>query len=128
MDPRFAEDEPRRGNRPIFIELHNEVFETRTSEEWMGIFIDKGLMFCPVQHAAEIQNDPQALANRYMVDFQDPYLGTLHIPGYPIHFSANTAGTHSLAPSLGQHTTEILQELGYSSQEIELLKRDSVIR
>ena len=127
-DPRFAEDEPRRANRPILIKLLDEVFETRTSDEWMEIFIDKGLMFCPVQHVAEIQNDPQALANRYMVDFQDPYLGTLRIPGYPIHFSANTAGTRSLAPSLGQHTTEILQELGYSSQEIELLKRDSVIR
>ena len=94
----------------------------------MEIFIDKGLMFCPVQHVAEIQNDPQALANGYMVDFEDPHLGNLRIPGYPVRFSANRAGTSSLAPSLGQHTTEILQELGYSPQEIELLQKDGVIR
>ena len=94
----------------------------------MEIFIDKGLMFCPVQRVAEIQNDPQALANGYMVDFKDPHLGNLRIPGYPVRFSANTAGTRSLAPSLGQHTTEILQELGYSHQEIELLQKDGVIR
>ncbi len=127
-DPRFAEDEPRRANRPMLIKLLDEVFETRTSDEWMEIFIDKGLMFCPVQRVAEIQNDPQALANGYMVDFEDPHLGNLRIPGYPVHFSANRAGTRSLAPSLGQHTTEILQELGYSPQEIELLQRDGVIR
>ena len=127
-DPRFAEDEPRRANRPMLIKLLDEVFETRTSDEWMEIFIDKGLMFCPVQHVAEIQNDPQALANGYIVDFEDPHLGTLRIPGYPVHFSANTAGTRFLAPSLGQHTAEILQGLGYSYREIELLQRDGVIR
>jgi crotonobetainyl-CoA:carnitine CoA-transferase CaiB-like acyl-CoA transferase len=63
-----------------------------------------------------------------MVDFQDPEFGKLRIAGYPIQFGANSAGTRSLAPSLGQHTTEVLQELGCSDEEIELLKREGVIR
>jgi crotonobetainyl-CoA:carnitine CoA-transferase CaiB-like acyl-CoA transferase len=126
-DPRFADDDNRRANQVVLIELLDEIFKTRTSEEWMKIFVARGLMFCPVQHVTEIQNDPQALANQYMVDFQDPGIGSLRIAGYPIHFSSNSAGTRSLAPSLGQHTIEILQELDYSEMEIDLLKKEGVI-
>lgn len=127
-DPRFADIKSRTANRAVLIQLLDEIFETRTSEEWMEIFVARGLMFCPVQRVGEIQKDPQALANHYMVDFQDPQIGRLCLPGYPVRFSANSAGTRFLAPSLGQHTGEVLQELGYSDQEIDLLKRDGVIR
>ncbi len=127
-DPRFADAKSREANRATLIAILDEMFATRTSEEWMEVFVPRGLMFCPVQHVGEIENDPQALANRYMVDFQDPALGRLRIPGYPVHFSDHSAGTRSLAPSLGQHTIEVMKELGYSDQEIEILKGDGVIR
>ncbi len=127
-DPRFADADSRRINQAELIGLLDGIFETRTSEEWMTIFVEKGLMFCPVQHVTEIQNDPQALVNRYMVDLQDPGLGRVRIAGYPIQFGTNSAGTRSLAPSLGQHTIEVMQELGYSEAEIDALKREGVIR
>jgi crotonobetainyl-CoA:carnitine CoA-transferase CaiB-like acyl-CoA transferase len=127
-DPRFTDADSLRANQAALIESLDRIFKTKTSEEWMTIFVDKGLMFCPVQRVPEIQNDPQALANQYMVEFQDPEIGSLRIAGYPIHFSANSAGTHSLAPSLGQHTLEVMQELGYSEEEIERLKNEGIIR
>jgi crotonobetainyl-CoA:carnitine CoA-transferase CaiB-like acyl-CoA transferase len=127
-DPRFADEKSRAANGPALIEILDEIFAKRTSAEWMEVFVARGLMFCPVQRVGEIKDDPQALANRYMVDFQDPALGSLRIPGYPIQFSDNSAGTRSLAPSLGQHTIEVMEELGYSDQEIDDLKRDGVIR
>jgi len=127
-DPRFAEPGDRVANREALIEILDRVIETRTSEEWMEIFVARGLMFCPVQRVREVQNDPQALDNRYIVDFQDPVMGALRIPGYPVHFSENSAGTRSLAPSLGQHTVEVMKALGYSDPEIDRLKRDGIIR
>jgi crotonobetainyl-CoA:carnitine CoA-transferase CaiB-like acyl-CoA transferase len=127
-DLRFADAKDRAANRAALIEILDEMFAQRTSEEWMEVFVARGLMFCPVQQVGEIKNDPQALANRYMVDFQDPTMGRLKIPGYPVHFSENSVGTRSLAPSLGQHTIEVLRELRYSDQEIDDLKRDGVIR
>lgn len=127
-DPRFADAESRRTNHMELIEALDGIFKTKTSQEWMEIFVGRGLMFCPVQQVTEIQNDPQALINKYMVDFQDPELGKLRIAGYPIHFSANAAGTRSLAPALGQHTMDIMGELGYSVEEIDLLKEEGIIR
>lgn len=127
-DPRFADEKGRAANREALISILDEMFAGKTSEEWMEVFVARGLMFCPVQQVSEIKNDPQALVNGYMVDFEDPALGKLRIPGYPIHFSENAAGTRSLAPSLGQHTMKVLQELGYAAQEIEDMKRDGVIR
>jgi crotonobetainyl-CoA:carnitine CoA-transferase CaiB-like acyl-CoA transferase len=126
-DPRFADVDSRRTHQTELIEALDGIFKTKTSEEWMTIFVNKGLMFCPVQRVTEVQNDPQALSNRYMVDFQDPKFGEVRIAGYPIHFSANSAGTHSLAPSLGQHTREVMQELRYSEMEIDLLKKEGII-
>jgi crotonobetainyl-CoA:carnitine CoA-transferase CaiB-like acyl-CoA transferase len=76
----------------------------------------------------EIQNDPQALVNGYMVDYEDPDLGKVKIPGYPIHFSSQTAGTRSLAPTLGQHTREVLKELGHSDPDIDRLIQEGVAR
>jgi crotonobetainyl-CoA:carnitine CoA-transferase CaiB-like acyl-CoA transferase len=127
-DPRFADTKSREANREALIEILDRVFETRTSGEWMEVFVGRGLMFCPAQQVGEVQNDPQALANGYMVDFQDPVLGRIRIPGYPVHFSENSAGTRSLGPFLGQHTMEVMRELGYSDEEIGDLKRDGVIR
>ena len=59
-DPRFADTDGRRTNLAGLIELLDEIFKTKTSEEWMKVFVARGLMFCPVQQVTEIQNDPQA--------------------------------------------------------------------
>ncbi|MEW6185640.1 MAG: CoA transferase [Thermodesulfobacteriota bacterium] len=127
-DPRFADTENRRKNQAELITLLDGIFMTRTSGEWMEIFIEKGLMFCPVQRVPEILEDPQALDNGYMVDYDDPGFGRLRIAGYPVHFSGHSAGTRSLAPGLGQHTREVLSELGYSEEEMEEFKKEGVVR
>jgi crotonobetainyl-CoA:carnitine CoA-transferase CaiB-like acyl-CoA transferase len=127
-DPRYADDAGREANRAELVAHFDKVFATKTRDEWMDIFMKKGLMFCSVQRVQEIKNDPQALANNYVVDFEDPTLGKLKIPGYPIHFSANRTGTRRLAPELGEHTHTVLQEMGYTAQEIEDMKQEGVIR
>jgi succinate--hydroxymethylglutarate CoA-transferase len=106
----------------------DKVFETKTRDEWMDIFLAKGLMFCSVQRVSEIKKDPQAIANNYVVDFEDPVLGKLQLPGYPIHFSSSRAGTRSLAPKLAEHTDVVLREIGYTDRDIEELKQEGVVR
>jgi crotonobetainyl-CoA:carnitine CoA-transferase CaiB-like acyl-CoA transferase len=127
-DPRFADDVCRVENCPELVAIFDKVFATKTRDEWMDIFRKHGLMFSPVQRLNEVFTDPQALINDYIVDFEDPALDKLKIPGYPIHFSKNRAGTRSFAPTLGEHTDLIMSQSGYTNEEIQRLKEEEVIR
>jgi formyl-CoA transferase len=127
-DPRFADHESRLENCAELVAIFDKVFATRTRDEWVKILVDMGLMFVKVQDFEEVQNDPQALLNGYVVNFDDPRLGKVKIPGYPVHFSANRAGTRSLAPVLGEHTDQIMGQVGYTDKEIEELRRAGVIK
>ena len=126
-DPRYADDGARAANSSDLMNYFDGVFAAKTRDEWMAIFLAHGLMFCSIQHISEVKNDPQARANDYVVDFEDPTLGKIQIPGYPIHFSACSAGTRTLAPKLGQHTVMVLRENGYTEPEIQDLMASGAV-
>jgi formyl-CoA transferase len=94
----------------------------------METFLPHGLMFCAVQNILDVKTDPQAMANDYLVNFEHPHQGNIQIPGYPIKFSGCHAGTKTAAPQLGEHTNVVLQEAGFSEEEIERLKKDGVVK
>jgi crotonobetainyl-CoA:carnitine CoA-transferase CaiB-like acyl-CoA transferase len=127
-DPRYSTTETRGGHSVELMEIFNEVFLSRTRDEWLAVLLPLGLMFAPVQNLDEVLVDPQALANNYVVDFDHPHLGKVKLPGYPIHFSANSAGTHSPAPGLGEHTGQVLADMGYSSDDISRLKQENIAK
>ena len=85
-------------------------------------------MFSPIQHIKEVLTDPQALANDYVVPFDHPVQGRIEIPGYPVVFGVNRAGTRRPAPRLGEHTDQILREIGCAEPEIASLRDQGIIR
>jgi crotonobetainyl-CoA:carnitine CoA-transferase CaiB-like acyl-CoA transferase len=127
-DPRFKDNAGRKGHCEELIAIFDEIFATKTRDEWLHMLEAKGLMFCPAQGSRDVFQDPQALINNYLVDFEHPAYGTLQIPGYPVHFSAAWAGTRSKAPAMGEHTDLIMERIGYSDLEIQHLKEEGVIR
>ncbi|MFC1821911.1 CaiB/BaiF CoA transferase family protein [Thermodesulfobacteriota bacterium] len=127
-DSRFFKEADRQANCRDLVYIFDKVFATKTCDEWMEIFEERGLMFSPVQHSIDLFQDPQALINNYLVDFDHPVMGKIKIPGYPAHFSANQAGTRTAAPAIGEHTSQILKEMGYQDEEIEKLKEEKVIK
>ena len=108
--------------------IFDEVFATRPRDSWVALLQERGLMFCPVQHISEVPGDQQAIDNQYSVPVSHPVLGDVPIPGYPIHFSAQTAGTTRAAPKIGEHTDEILQEIGYAAEEIVSLRQAGIVK
>jgi formyl-CoA transferase len=127
-DPRFADDSGRKVHCAELIAIFDKVFATKTRDEWVEILLKEKLMVCAVLNVDEIRDDPQARVNGYLVDFKDRLLGDVAIPGYPVHFSANRAGTRSFAPNLGEHTDLVMREIGYTDQEIQELKKEGVIK
>ncbi len=127
-DERYTDKEGRPVTSPELIEIFDAVFMQKTRDEWMEIFQPLGLMFCSILNIQEVASDPQAIVNGYVVPYKHPSMGNIKIPGYPVHFSESSAGTRSSAPSIGEHTDEILQGIGYSSEEIEDLKKEGIVK
>jgi len=127
-DPRFADTRGRRANVAELVAIFDRVLATKTRDEWIDLFQGNGLMFTPVQNIAEVFDDPQALANDYVVEFEHPAHGRVKLPGYPAHFSAAGGGMRTAAPALGEHSREVLLGLGYSEADVAALREQDVVR
>lgn len=110
-DPRFADAATIRRNCAAVISLFDDIIGTRTLGEWSEVFEREGVWWAPVQTPAEVLADPQFLANEGLVEIDrhsdDP--GERSING-PVIFS-DVSRRPGPAPALGEHTTEILEEL-----------------
>lgn len=126
-DPRFNSIEARGENRKELIAIMDKKFATKTRAEWFEIFKKEGIIHTPIQTSTEVVNDPQALANNYVVWFDHPVLGKTKMIGFPWDFSKTPASIRREPPEFGQHTEEILLELGYTWDDITKLKDEKVI-
>jgi len=126
-DPRFNTIEARHDNGKELVSILDKKFATKTRAEWMEIFKRENVIHTPVQSAAEVFEDPQALVNEYIVQVEHPVWGKIKMLGFPWTFHETPASVRREAPELGQHTEEILLELGYTWDDITELKNGEVI-
>ena len=126
-DPRFNSVEARGEHARELIAIMDKKFATGTREEWFEIFKKEGIIYAPIQSPGEVVNDPQALANDYVTWFDHPVLGRTKMVGFPWYFSQTPASVRREAPEFGQHTEEILLELGYTWDDTTELKDEKVI-
>lgn len=97
------------------------------TQELLARFDANGVPFGRVKTIREFAEDPQVKHNRTIFDAEDELAGTLRYVRYPGHLSATPACLHRHPPRLGEHSSQILQEAGYSDNEISQLLEDSVI-
>lgn len=127
-DPRFDTSEKRRENSPILIPILDEIFATKTASEWLERWQDFGLMASTIDTFAELDTDPQARENEFIVEVEHPIHGKVSMIGFPVQLSRTPGKVRSTGPELGQHNEEILVDLlGYSWDEITQLKDLKVI-
>jgi len=128
-DPRFDTALKRRETYAELIPILDEVFASRPRDEWIKHFDELGCRFAyaPVYDLTEAIYSPQAQENEYVVDFDHPVFGRVKQVGCPIRFSKTPARIYREAPELGQHTEEILLELGYDWEDIARFREEGVV-
>ncbi len=127
-DPRYTTRVKRYENRKGLYEVVEKIFLTKTRDEWMKIFVEKGVPAAPVNTLDEAVTDPQVLHRQMIVDMDHPKCGKLKVTGNPIKMSECTDEVYNPHPGLGEHTDQILGELlGYSKEKIEELRKAQAI-
>ncbi len=120
-DPRFKENAGRMGNLPALVEALTKHFKKRTTAEWLALLERAGVPAGPVLSIREMHAHPQTIAREMVPEVEHPVAGKVQTIGLPVKFSKTPGKVASPAPLFGQHTREVLAELGYSSEEIEKL-------
>lgn len=126
-DPKFNTIEARYKNAEELVSIFDKRLASKTRDEWMEIFKKENVICAPIQTTLEVVNDPQALDNEYIVEVDDPKKGKTKMVGFPWMFSETPASIRRVAPELGEHTDEILSDLGYKRDEIAKLRKGGVI-
>ncbi len=128
-DERFVDQRARGANAEAAVAILDGVFATKPREDWMKILHEAGdLIFTLVNTVDELPEDPQVLANDYIVDFEHPEFGKTKVMGMPVRLSETPGQVRLPAPEFGQHTEEILLDLlGYKWEQISDLRDRKVI-
>ncbi|HEX7053407.1 MAG TPA: CaiB/BaiF CoA-transferase family protein [Burkholderiales bacterium] len=126
-DERFKSNELRAKNRVALNALMNEELGKKTSAEWIEAFNRVGVPCGPIYRMDEVFADPQVQHLGVAAEVNHPRLGKFKIIGQAARLSRTPATVKTAAPDLGQHTDEILAELGYRPEEISQLRARKVI-
>ncbi len=126
-DERYATQEARAEHAAALVALIEEVFRQKTYEQWQQILSAHKLIWSPVMTPLEVISDEQAIANEFFSTWDHPTYGPIKLLNNPIKLSHTPAENRLKAPDLGEHTDQILSELGYSADKIEKLRNDGII-
>jgi crotonobetainyl-CoA:carnitine CoA-transferase CaiB-like acyl-CoA transferase len=99
----------------------------RSIAEWEAVFAAQGVWCARVNGYDEVRADPQVAANQSILEFDHPAAGCVRTLAHPIRYDGKALGMRRVPPSIGEHTAEVMWELGYKSDEIEDLRQREVV-
>ena len=120
-DERFQDNAARMANLSALVELIEERVRRKPSSEWLAALTKAGVPAGPVLTIAEMLNHPQVLARDMVVETLHSKAGKVQAIGCPVKFSETPARISRPAPLLGQHTREVLEEIGLTTAEVDAL-------
>jgi len=100
---------------------------TQPTQHWLDAFAAAGIWAGPVYGYADLLQDPQVRHNGTFVTYEHPTEGTVTVPGFPYKFSATPPRIDRGAPLTGEHTREVLAEIGVPADEVARLLESGVV-
>jgi crotonobetainyl-CoA:carnitine CoA-transferase CaiB-like acyl-CoA transferase len=127
-DPRFATNQSRLANHAAFVTHVEAILATRTTAAWVERLEAASIAAGPVYEFDEVFEDPQVRHLGLVVGLEQPGAGHTRMLGFPAAASAAPAEPFRPAPLLGQHTAEVLREIGVADDRIAALSEAGVIQ
>lgn len=110
-DTRFCDNNARVQNRELLTGMLQQVFLTKTFDDWAALFEPAGIPFGAINSVDKLVEHPQVKARNAIVDIDHPRAGPYKLVGVPMRLSATPGAVRSPSPALGEHTREALREL-----------------
>lgn len=126
-DPRFCTNDERVAHRHLLIGIIQERFGRMEIREIVEKLDAVGVPCGPIHTVDQVLNHPQVLAREMVISVEHPVVRDLKMPGFPVKLSETPAQLKRHPPLLGEHTDEILRELGYHPEQINSLREHKVI-
>lgn len=127
-DPRYSTNPKRVENRDILVPLLEDLFKTKPFKHWVERLEAAGVPAGPVYELSDLFEDPHVIAREMVVPMQHPSIGEIKQVGIPIKLSETPGELLTPPPLLGQHTNEILKELGFDDHNLLDLRTKGVIQ
>ena len=125
--PDYAQNGDRVRNRSKLVPLLQEEFLKRPASAWALQLEEGGVPCGPINQVSDVFCDPQVLSRGMLKEIPHPTLGNIKQSGIPIKFSRTEGAIDRHPPLLGEHTREILLELGYSEADLARLRENGAI-
>ena len=127
-DARFVKNTDRVKNRSVLVPLLEKIMLTRTKADWLSALEAAKVPCGAINNLSEVFADPQVAARHMVTTWQHAHQKELKLVASPLKLSVTPVRIDHVPPQLGQHTSELLQEvLGYDLEKIERLKDKDVI-
>jgi crotonobetainyl-CoA:carnitine CoA-transferase CaiB-like acyl-CoA transferase len=126
-DERFNKRDNMMKNKPALVKIMEETFKTKTREEWIAILRAADIVHDKLRHFKDVLTDEQAWANNYLHNITFANGGQAVLPCPPIQAAEDAPLPYGKAPLLGEHTREVLREMGYVEGKIEELCAKKVV-
>jgi crotonobetainyl-CoA:carnitine CoA-transferase CaiB-like acyl-CoA transferase len=126
-DDRFATNAARVDHREELEEILSTEFEGLTTDEAVALLRDHDVPASPVNDMADVFDHEQVRARGMRQSVAHPTVGEVEMPGVPMNFADLAAGIRTHPPTLGEHTAEVLQEYGYSADDVERFRDADVV-
>lgn len=126
-DPRYRTNPDRVAHREETVAQVQAVMRTRPRDEWIELLAARGIPCSPLHTLGELSAHPHTLASGMVMAYEHPELGELRSVAQPIRFNGERTRLHKAPPMLGQHSAEILRELGFDEAQVQAMAQAGAV-